>query len=154
VVSFAAVVAVDLVRVVAAVQGVHQIHSVVVHHTEAVGQSEVHIDQAVAVALQSFSEEVLVHSGHLEHWGNPGLDPSVFLDNLAELYRPEGAAHCDLIASREVENQNHCFQRPRQQLFLLIPTCLSKQTRRQTHTQRNKTMSGLILLGIRISSQL
>lgn len=52
-------------RLAAAVQGVPQIHSSAMCHTEAVAQQEIHID---LVVLQNFSEEALVHLDPQEHW--------------------------------------------------------------------------------------
>lgn len=104
---------------IAVAPGVQQIHFAVFHHTGAVGQLGAHTDRAVA--LQRFSEEVLVHPAPLGHWDIPDLDRSVFLDNL--VYCLEGSACCDLRACKV--DQNHCFQRPHQQLTLLIPRCLN-----------------------------
>jgi len=93
-----------------------------VHHTGAVGQFEIHTDRAVAVDLHTFSEEVLAHPVLLGHWDILGLDHLVVPGNFA--YFRQGSAHCDLRVCK-VENQNHCFQKPHQQMILLIPRYLN-----------------------------
>jgi len=108
--AWIAAVAVDEALVVVVQEG-EMIHSVVVHHIEAVGQEEDHVDQVVLVAPQSVVEEVIVPLGRLEYI--LGLDPTVFLDSWEE--------KAGLIGCMEVGHRSRCcFQRLLQQLFLLI----------------------------------
>lgn len=74
---------VGTMQVGAAAPRTQQIRSLAVHHTGAVGQFEIHTDRAVAVDLQTFSGEVLVHPVLLGHWDILGLDHLVVHYNLA-----------------------------------------------------------------------
>ncbi len=123
--------AVDAVLVVAVVQEVELIHSVV-HHTEAVGLVG-RIDQVVAEDPQNLLEEVPFFRGRDKH----GLGLLVVLDSLADSYDPAKGL-CGLIDCKLMEKQNHCFQRPLQLLFLLIPIYLSKRNDKQNQKEVRK----------------